>query len=176
MVWSSPFSINALFFASDLDKNLREIFNDGVISEDSSFYIHVPTVTDEGLAPTGKDIFYILVPVANLAKAKGSLKDKEDIIRRVVFEKINKALNINLEDLIEVEHKFYPEDFIKRYNIKYGATFGLAHNLMQGAFFRPPDFSRRLKNVYFAGTSTQPGGGLPVVIASSRIAADLINT
>mgnify|MGYP001175555825 FL=1 len=165
-----------LFFASDLDRNLREIFNDGIISEDPSFYIHVPTVTDEGLAPAGKDIFYILVPVANLAKAKGSLKDKEDIIRKVVFEKINKSLDINLEDLIEVEHKFYPEDFIKRYNIKYGATFGLAHNLMQSAFFRPPNFSRRLKNIYFAGASTQPGGGLPVVIASSRIAADLINT
>jgi len=97
------------------------------------------------------------------------------MIKRVVFNKINKALGINLEELVEVEHKFYPEDFIRRYNIKNGATFGLAHNLMQSAFFRPPNFSPKLKNVYFSGASTQPGGGLPVVIASSKIASDLIN-
>jgi phytoene desaturase len=164
-----------LFFSADLDKNLREIFNDGVISSDPSFYVHVPTATDQSLAPSGKDIFYILVPVANLAKSKESILEKEAMVRKVVFAKINKALNINLEDLIEVEHRFYPDDFIKRYNIKYGATFGLAHNLMQSAFFRPANFDRKLKNIYFTGASTQPGGGLPVVIASSRIVADLIN-
>lgn len=164
-----------LFFASDLNKNLREIFNTGVISEDPSFYIHVPTVTDESLAPAGKDIFYILVPVANLAKVKEGVLGREDKLRKVIFEKINKKFGINLEELIEVEHKFYPEDFTRRYNIKNGATFGLAHNLMQSAFFRPANFSRKLKNVYFVGASTQPGGGLPVVIASSKIVADLIN-
>jgi phytoene desaturase len=170
------FAHHNLFFASDLDKNLKEIFNDGVISTDPSFYVHVPTVTDKDLAPEGKDIFYILVPVANLQKSEKGVLGKEDLIRRAVFSKINKVLGANLEDLIEVEHKFYPEDFIKRYNIKYGATFGLAHNLMQSAFFRPPNFSRKLKNIYFAGASTQPGGGLPVVIASSRIVADLVNS
>lgn len=164
-----------LFFASNLNKNLNEIFSNGVISNDPSFYVHVPTVTDHSLAPEGKDIFYILIPVANLKNAKEDMLSKEKLIRDVVFGKINKAFGINLEELIEVERKFYPEDFIKRYNIKYGATFGLAHNLMQSAFFRPPNFSRKLKNIYFSGASTQPGGGLPVVIASSRIVADLIN-
>lgn len=164
-----------LFFASDLNKNLREIFNDGVTSGDPSFYIHVPTVTDESLAPEGKDIFYILVPVANLSKAKEDFSEKEEALRSIIFDKINKTLGINLEDLIEVEHKFYPQDFIERYNIKNGATFGLAHNLMQSAFFRPPNFNFKDKNIYFTGASTQPGGGLPVVIASSRIVSDLIN-
>lgn len=164
-----------LFFASDLNKNLREIFNDGVTSGDPSFYIHVPTVTDESLAPEGKDIFYILVPVANLSKAKEDFSEKEEALRSIIFDKINRTLGINLEDLIEVEHKFYPQDFIERYNIKNGATFGLAHNLMQSAFFRPPNFNLKDKNIYFTGASTQPGGGLPVVIASSRIVSDLIN-
>jgi phytoene desaturase len=163
-----------LFFAPDLNKNLREIFDDGETSSDVSFYLHVPTVTDTSLAPAGKDIFYLLIPVANLNKAKENILAKEALIRETVFKRINKALGIDLEDLIEVEHKFYPEDFTKRYNIKFGATFGLAHNLMQSAFFRPANFDRKLKNVYFVGASTQPGGGLPVVIASSRIVADLI--
>lgn len=164
-----------LFFSRDLKKNLARIFSEKAIPEDPSFYVHTPTVTDPSLAPQGKDIFYILVPVPNLKGNKEDLAAREEELRGKVFAKINDSLKIDLDDLIEVEHKFYPKDFISRYNIKYGATFGLAHNLTQSAFFRPPNFDSRVKGVYFAGASVQPGGGLPVVIASSRVASEMVN-
>lgn len=163
-----------LFFSPDLARNLKEIFEEQVTPEEPSFYVHVPTLTDQSLAPAGKEIVYILIPVANLKNQKEKFSEHQKRLREFVFSKINSALGINLKELIEVEHRFYPEDFIKRYNIKYGATFGLAHNLMQSAFFRPANFDRRLKGLFYAGASTQPGGGLPVVIAGSRIVADLI--
>jgi len=164
-----------LFFAKDLNKNLSDIFKYKVISDDFSFYIHVPTVTDPSLAPAGKEIVYVLIPVPNLEKNKEDISSHEESMRNLVFKTVKAKLGVDLEALIETEHRFYPGDFISRYNIKNGATFGLAHNLMQSAFFRPPNFDRRLKNVYFVGASTQPGGGLPVVIAGSKIVADLIN-
>ena len=168
------FAHHNLFFAQDLKRNLNQIFKDKIIPDDPSFYVHVPTVTDSSLAPMGKEIFYILVPVANLENNKEDILEYEERLRRFVFDKISARLGSRLEDLIEVEHRFYPKDFIGRYNIKYGATFGLAHNLMQSAFFRPPNFDHKIKGLYFVGASTQPGGGLPVVIAGSRIVADLI--
>ncbi len=163
-----------LFFANNLDKNLKEIFKEKVVSQDPSFYVHLPTVTDASLADQGKEIAYILVPVPNLEDGKNKFAEYEAGIRKTVFQKINQAACCDLESLIEVEHKFYPEDFIKRYNIKNGATFGLAHNLTQSAFMRPENFDALISGLYFVGASTQPGGGLPVVIASSRIVADLI--
>lgn len=163
-----------LFFARDLYRNLDEIFNHKRVSVDPSFYVHAPTVTDPGLAPAGKEIFYILVPVPNLDNCKEDFSAREGQLRRTVFDRINRAFGIRLEDLIEVEHRFYPQDFTSRYNIPYGATFGLAHNLMQSAFLRPANFDRRIRGLYYTGASTQPGGGLPVVLASSRIVADLI--
>lgn len=163
-----------LFFAKDLDRNLRQIFKDKVLPDDPSFYVHVPTLTDPSLAPEGKDIFYLLVPVPNLQKAQPEMPKWEQSVRARVFERVNKIAGSNIEELIETERKFYPHDFISRYNIKFGATFGLAHNLMQSAFFRPANFDSRIKGLYFAGASVQPGGGLPVVIASSRIAAELL--
>ena len=168
------FAHHNLFFSNDLKKNLNQIFKEKVMPEDPSFYVHVPTVTDASLAPEGKEIFYILVPVANLEKNKEDISEYEERLRRIIFDKISEKLGSRIEDLIEVEHRFYPKDFIGRYNIKYGATFGLAHNLMQSAFFRPPNFDSRINNLYYVGASTQPGGGLPVVIAGSRIVADLI--
>ncbi|MDD5120567.1 MAG: phytoene desaturase family protein [Candidatus Omnitrophica bacterium] len=164
-----------LFFAKDLKKNLDELFKSKLNPEDPSFYVHVPTITDPSLAPAGKDILYLLIPVPNLENTRQALKDHELRLRRIIFDKINKVCACNLEELIEVEHRFYPEDFIGRYNIKFGATFGLAHNLTQSAFFRPANFDPVMKNLYYVGASTQPGGGLPVVIAGSRIVADLIN-
>jgi len=163
-----------LFFANDLKKNLRQIFKDKTTVDDPSFYIHVPTVTDPSLAPPGKEILYILIPVANLERQDFDFADYEHRLRDFVFDKINTTFGIKLEDLIEVEHHFYPVDFIKRYNIKYGATFGLAHTLLQSAFLRPANRDSRYRNYYYVGASTQPGGGLPPVIASSRIVADMI--
>ena len=168
------FEHHNLFFAEDLRKNLNNIFKDKIISKDFSFYIHVPTRTDSSLAPEGKDILYILIPVPNLKGSKGEFKEYEDAIRKVIIKKINSLSGIDIEKLIELEHKFYPEDFIKRYNVEYGATFGLAHTFMQSAFFRPANYSPNLGNLYFVGASTQPGGGLPPVLASSRIVADLV--
>ena len=165
-----------LFFSKDLRKNLKQIFGDSQVPEDPSFYIHAPTVTDPSLAPEGKEIVYILIPVMNLEDFKEDFSKHEDKLRRIVFDTVKEKIGIDLEDLIEVEHRFYPDDFIKRYNIHNGATFGLAHTLMQTAFFRPANIDPRFKDLYYVGASTQPGGGLPPVIASSRIVADLITS
>jgi phytoene desaturase len=165
-----------LFFANDLRKNLREIFTENKTPQDPSFYVHVPTVTDPSLAPEGKDIAYILIPVSNLKDRQESFDDFEESLKRTVFKKMNAVTGQKIEDMIEIEHKFYPQDFITRYNIKYGATFGLAHNLMQSAFFRPANQDSKDKNIYYVGASTQPGGGLPVVIAGSKIVADMITS
>lgn len=151
------FAHHNLFFSRDLKENLNQIFKEKVMPDNPSFYVHVPTVTDASLAPEGKEIFYILVPVANLEKNKEDISGYEEKLRRFVFDKISEKLGSRIEDLIEVEHIFYPKDFIGRYNIKYGATFGLAHNLMQSAFFRPPNFDNRINNLYYVGASTQPG-------------------
>ncbi|MBP7216001.1 MAG: phytoene desaturase [Candidatus Omnitrophica bacterium] len=163
-----------LFFAKDLRNNLSQIFKTGAIPADPSFYVHVPTITDPSLAPEGKEIVYILIPVANLQGSREDVRCAQERLRSHVFEKIKQATGVALDGSIEVEHRFYPDDFVDRYNIRHGATFGLAHNLMQSAFFRPPNLDREIKNLFFVGASTQPGGGLPVVIASSRIVADLI--
>lgn len=164
-----------LFFSSDLPRNLKQIFKTGEFPQDPSFYIHVPTVTDPSLAPVGKELIYVLVPMPNLEHGQ-HFQEHEGELRAYLFRKMRHACLEDIESLIEVEHKFYPKDFVTRYNIKNGATFGLAHNLMQSAFFRPPNYDSKIPGLYYVGASTQPGGGLPPVLASSRIVTDLIRS
>jgi len=167
-----------LFFGPRIRENLYQIFYEDAYPDEPAFYVHVPTVTDPTVAPAGKDILYILIPVPNLEHQPVEAIDEHKqqlrsyVLRRIA-EKIGKQA-AELEALIEVEHHFLPGDFISRYNLENGATFGLAHTLFQSAFFRPANQDATLKNMYYAGASTQPGGGLPVVIAGSRIVADLM--
>lgn len=163
-----------LFLARDVRENLTQIFSRKQVPDDPSFYIHIPTVTDQSLAPPGKDIVYILIPVPNMHNSAWSMADAEEKIRNTVFKRVHQDTGIDLPPLAEVEHRFYPQDFITRYNVPYGATFGLSHSLLQSAFFRPSNRDARIKNLFFVGASTQPGGGLPPVIASSRIVSDVI--
>ncbi|MCM8812867.1 MAG: phytoene desaturase family protein [Candidatus Omnitrophica bacterium] len=164
-----------IFFAADVCANMRRIFEDSRWPEDPSFYVHVPTKTDPSLAPPGKEIVYVLVPVPNLRQAGADPHAAVEKVRQLVLEKLRQVCGVEVEQSIDVEHRFYPRDFITRYNALYAATFGLSHSLFQSAFFRPANTDPKLDGLYYVGCSTQPGTGIPPVLAGSKIAADLIS-
>ena len=47
-------------------------------------------------------------------------------------------------------------------------------NDMFSSFLRHPNFTKKIKNVFFSGGSVHPGGGIPLCILSSKIISDLI--
>jgi phytoene desaturase len=67
-----------------------------------------------------------------------------------------------------------PEGFRARYNLSHGSAFGLAATLLQSGPFRPTIRSRRFRGLYHVGASVHPGGGVPIVTLSGRLAADAI--
>jgi phytoene desaturase len=50
---------------------------------------------------------------------------------------------------IEYEQIFDVADFKKRYNAWNGTALGLAHTMMQTASFRPNNYSKKLKNLFY---------------------------
>lgn len=51
----------------------------------------------------------------------------------------------------------------------YGAIFGNSSNSKFSAFLRHPNFSRKIKGLYFAGGSVHPGAGIPMCLNSAKI-------
>jgi phytoene desaturase len=45
---------------------------------------------------------------------------------------------------------------------------------MQSAWFRPHNVSEEVKNLYFVGAGTHPGAGIPGVMSSAKIVAEMI--
>ncbi len=169
-----PLEHHTILFARDYRRNVEEIFERKVASDDLSFYVRNASVTDPTLAPAGKSSLYVLVPVPNL---RGDLdwEDQAPKYRALTLKAIADRLGIkDLEEHIEVEKTLNPVGWRNELSVYDGATFNLAHNLKQIAFWRPKNQFEELDNCYLVGGGTHPGSGLPTIFESARISANLI--
>ena len=55
------------------------------------------------------------------------------------------------------------------YSGKNGSIYGNASNTMMSSFYRHPNFSSKIKGLYFAGVTVHPGGGIPLALSSAAI-------
>lgn len=164
-----------VYFSEDFKHNLEQIFKAKVLPKDPAFYVYIPTKTDPGLAPKGKHVLYILVPVPNLNSEVDWEKAVPQVKKRVI-ERMKAVLGADLDGKIESEAVFTPEDFLTKFNLTDGSAFGLSHYFFQSGYFRPHNVSRDVKGLYFVGASTYPGSGVPMVTLSGKLVAERIQT
>ena len=55
-----------------------------------------------------------------------------------------------------------------------GSIYGQSSNHWSAAFLRHPNFSSKVKGLYFCGGSVHPGGGIPLCLLSAKITSDVI--
>ena len=75
---------------------------------------------------------------------------------------------------IKFEIVYQPKMWKERFNLEKGSAFGLSHNFWQVGYLRPHNRHKQYKNLYFAGASTHPGTGLPIVLLSARLTTERI--
>jgi len=61
-------------------------------------------------------------------------------------------------------------------NTYQGSLYGTSSNTKFAAFFRPANFTSKIKGLYFCGGTVHPGGGIPLCLKSAYITAELIKT
>jgi phytoene desaturase len=151
----------------------RKVFTEltsGRLMSDPSVLVTNPTRTDPSLAPDGRQIYYTLFPVPNL----DSDLDWRAIgprYRRHVIDVLEQRGYEGFGDAIEVEQVTTPLDWAAR-GMERGAPFAAAHTFSQTGPFRPKNIWG--ENVVFAGSGTQPGVGVPMVLVSGRLAAERV--
>lgn len=168
-----PVETHNFIIGEDLDRNLDQIFS-GELIDEPSVYLHVPTKTDPSLAPEGHHGFYVLLPVPALDVSEVDYNRPEVIeyYRRKALKLITKIEG--LEDVAESivsESVVTPEDFKALFGAYNGSTFGLQPTLLQSNHFRPQSKSLSCEGLYFTGSSTHPGAGVPTAIEGGRICA-----
>ena len=164
-----------VIFGSDYKGSFDDIFKNGKVPDEPSFYVNAHAHTDPSLAPEGKDAIYVLVPVPN-REAKIDWRVEAPKLRAKIFARLAKLGFPDLEKDIEIERTFTPDDYETQLNLERGAAFGLSHNITQVGPFRPQNVDKSIKNLFFVGASTQPGTGIPMVMLSAKLVAERIAT
>jgi phytoene desaturase len=167
-------SHHTVLFGPRYKELLEDIFDNGILPEDFSLYLHSPTRTDKSMAPEGHDAFYVLAPVGNLGKLKIDWQKQAPIYADKILQYLEKNYLPDLRENIVVQKYFTPEDFKSQLNAHLGAAFSLAPLLTQSAYFRQHNRDRRIKGLYFAGAGTHPGAGVPGVVNSGKATAGLV--
>ena len=165
-----------VFLAGDYKMSFDSIFKNHTLPDEPSFYVHAPARTDPASAPAGQDTLMVLVPVGHLDESHG--QDWEALVHRAretVFARLASQTGAgDLREHIKFEIVYTPIDWHDQFNLVKGAAFGLSHNFQQVGYLRPQNRHARYKNLYFAGASTHPGTGLPIVLLSAKLAAERI--
>jgi phytoene desaturase len=167
------FSHHTIYVAKDYEKNMHDIAQRHVLSDDPSIYVQNACVTDPSLAPPGKSTVYVLVPVTHQHPTVDWQKEGPRY-RQVVLRKLESIGLHQLESRIEYERVLTPDDWDTGFEVARGSVFGLAHNWSQMLHLRPRNRFDELDSVYLVGGSTHPGSGLPVIFESARISARLL--
>ena len=161
-----------IVFSSDYDAEFKQIFKHRQVPDEPTIYIAITSKADATHAPTDGENWFVLLNMPYLAPGQIWGKEK-DRMRSVVLDKL-KRLGFDIADRIEVEQIYTPEDFSELYASNRGSIYGISSNSKTTAFKRIPNRSRILDGLYFAGGSVHPGGGIPLVILSGKMAATLI--
>ena len=164
-----------VFLSDDYYESFNQIFNQHSLPQNPSFYVHAPSRIDPASAPPAQDTIFVLVPVGHLVD--GETQDWESMVNRSREAVLNRLAKMGMPDLknhIKFEITMEPRDWEQWYNLEKGSTFGLSHNFMQVGYFRPQNRHRKWKNLYFVGSSTHPGGGLPIALLSARLVTERI--
>jgi len=152
---------------------LEDVFERKLLADDFSLYLHRPTATDPSLAPPGHDAWYVLSPVPHLG-GKVDWEEAGQRYRDRIFDYLEERYIPGLREHLVTEHRIDPRYFEQTLNSYLGSAFGPEPTLLQSAYMRPHSVSADIPNLYFCGAGPHPGAGIPGVLASGKIVADLI--
>ncbi len=162
-----------IFFSDDYRAEFEAIFERKIPAPDPTVYVCATSRTDSSQAPEGCENLFVLInapytnPNVDWEKEKKSYRD-------LIIKKLENFGLKDLENSIDFEQIITPEDFEKKYNANRGSIYGISSNGVFSAFLRVPNKARDIENLYFAGGATHPGGGIPLVLLSGKMAAEMI--
>ena len=161
-----------LFFDSDIEQHINEVYNKKVWPSNPLFYTCCPSKTDVSTAPTGKENIFLLVPITPGLEDNLNIRNK---YFNIILKRLEAYCGENILDFIEYKKDYCIKDFISDYNAFKGNAYGLANTLFQTANFKPSILNNKLSNLFYTGQLTVPGPGVPPSLISGQIVAKYIS-
>ncbi|MCZ4245401.1 1-hydroxycarotenoid 3,4-desaturase CrtD [Pedobacter punctiformis] len=162
--------LHNILFTKNYQDEFNAIWKDQIITEDPTIYINITSKHLKSDAPKGCENWFVMI---NVPANKG--QDWDILIKEAklnIVKKINRVLKTNLENNIICEEILDPRSIESKTGSYQGSLYGNSSNNQFSAFLRHPNFSSKIKNLYFCGGSVHPGGGIPLALLSAKIIDD----
>lgn len=161
---------HSLVLPTDWDGHFEQIFDDPEWPTDPAYYLSVASKTDDTVAPEGHHAVVVLVPIAPGIDDGPAVRSR---FREKVLDDLAEHVDVDLRDRIVVEETACVSEFAERYGNPQGTALGLAHTLFQTGPFRP-SHRAGLDGLYYTGSYTAPGVGMPMCLISGERTADAV--
>ena len=164
---------HTVLFGSDYDAEMDAVFGpQAQPAADPTLYVNVAP----DAAPDGHEAWFVLVNAARQGAGPGCVDWEapgvaSSYAQRLLALLAERGLDVR-ERLLFAEHRT-PADLGRQDATPDGAIYGSSSNGWRAAFLRPRNRSD-VPGLFLVGGSAHPGGGLPMVLMSAAITADLI--
>ncbi len=163
-----------IFFSDDYRAEFDALFKDLRPARNPTIYICATSTTDATQSPESCENLFVLIN-APYTSDKTDWKTEAQSYRDLIIQKLEDFGLEDLENSIEFERIITPEDFEDKYRTNRGSIYGVSSNGIFSAFMRVPNRAKNIENLYFVGGATHPGGGMPLVLLSGKMACELIS-
>jgi len=163
-----------IFFSSDYQHEFQEIFEQGIPPSEPTIYVAITSKTDPDHAPPGCENWFVLVNAPALGPTFDWQQDAPRYRNRVL--ELLASYGYDLQNRIRFERSLTPNFIARQTGAWRGALYGISSNQALNAFRRPHNRCPHLKSLYFVGGTTHPGGGVPMVMLSAKVACNMLTS
>ena len=160
---------HSLFFDVPFEQHGREIYKEPAWPSDPLFYVSIPSVSDDSVAPAGCESLVFLVPVAS--GLEGDTEELREKYYQIISNRMEAHIGEEFASSVVFKKSYSVSNFVADYNSFRGNAYGLANTLSQTAIFRPSCRSKKVKNLFYTGQLTVPGPGVPPSLISGEVVA-----
>lgn len=154
-----------LLFVDAWRENFESIYTHKTAPDPASIYICKPSQVDPSTTKAGHENVFVLVPYPT----SNPIDDPSEVAD-MYLQQVERMTGItDLRERIVSKTFFTPQEFGETFSSWNNTALGASHILRQSAFFRTPNKSKKLKNLYYVGGNTVPGIGLPMCLIGAEL-------
>lgn len=154
------------FVIQNIDGHTKAVYETDSWTDQPSYYVCKPSATDPTVAPDGCESLFVFVPISRKLSVENGTRTAYS---QLVLAHLSALVGRELEPA--VLETFTIPDFKSVYNYRKGSALGLRHTLRQTGTLRPSRESPTIEGLYFTGSFTSPGVGVPMSVKSGELTA-----
>lgn len=163
---------HTLLIPAAFEKGFEQLYRHRQVARDPIVYLNVTSETDPSNAPEGCTNLFAVVTVPGCEPHL----DWKQLVATVRDSILSTLARFGCElaaDDFDFERIQTPEYFMTEHGNHLGSLYGVDERERLFGMLPERCTDERFRNLFFCGSSVQPGAGLPMVVLSGKFAAEL---